>query len=50
VGILPLEEVATFGDPAELFFNVNTPEDLERARAIAARRGGEPERGRSGSQ
>ncbi len=47
VGILTLEEVATFGDPAELFFNVNTPEDLERARAIAARRVGERDRGRS---
>jgi molybdopterin-guanine dinucleotide biosynthesis protein A len=38
VGILSLEEVANFGDPAELFLNVNTPADLERARAIAADR------------
>ena len=37
VGILPLEEVATFGDPFELFFNVNTPEDLERAGEIEER-------------
>jgi len=38
VGILSLEEVANFGNPAELFLNVNTPEDLERARTIAAAR------------
>lgn len=31
VGILPLSEVARCGDPAALFFNVNTAEDLERA-------------------
>jgi molybdopterin-guanine dinucleotide biosynthesis protein A len=31
VGILPLTEVARCGDPAALFFNVNTAEDLERA-------------------
>ena len=37
VGILPLEEVATFGDPFELFFNVTTPEDLERAGEIEER-------------
>jgi molybdopterin-guanine dinucleotide biosynthesis protein A len=40
VGILPLAVVASFGDPAELFFNVNTPEDLERAREIDRRRPG----------
>lgn len=31
VGTLPLAQVRTFGDPARLFFNVNTPEDVERA-------------------
>lgn len=31
VGRLPLGEVQTFGDPSVLFFNVNTPDDLERA-------------------
>jgi molybdopterin-guanine dinucleotide biosynthesis protein A len=31
VGTLPLARVRTFGDPAHLFFNVNTPEDVERA-------------------
>ena len=29
--ILPLEDVAGFGDPEEMFFNVNTKEDLKRA-------------------
>jgi molybdopterin-guanine dinucleotide biosynthesis protein A len=32
-------EVARFGDPAVTFMNVNTPEELERAKTIAARRG-----------
>jgi molybdopterin-guanine dinucleotide biosynthesis protein A len=31
VGTLSLARVRTFGDPAHLFFNVNTPEDVERA-------------------
>jgi molybdopterin-guanine dinucleotide biosynthesis protein A len=31
VGTLPLARVRAFGDPARLFFNVNTPEDAERA-------------------
>jgi molybdopterin-guanine dinucleotide biosynthesis protein A len=39
VGILSLDQVRRFGDPAELFFNVNTPEDLERAEAVWRRRG-----------
>lgn len=39
VGILPLAAVQRFGDPAELFFNVNTPDDLARAEAIWQRRG-----------
>jgi molybdopterin-guanine dinucleotide biosynthesis protein A len=38
VGILPREDVASFGNPTELFFNVNTPEDLEHAMKIEARR------------
>ena len=29
--ILPLEDVAVFGDPAAMFFNVNTKDDLKRA-------------------
>lgn len=32
--ILPLHEVATFGDPSALFLNVNTPDDLEHARRL----------------
>ncbi|HEV2751809.1 MAG TPA: molybdenum cofactor guanylyltransferase [Gemmatimonadales bacterium] len=39
VGTLPLERVRAFGDPDELFFNVNTPADLERAEAAWRRRG-----------
>jgi len=31
LGTLPLARVRAFGDPARLFFNVNTPEDVERA-------------------
>ncbi len=31
VGTLPLARVRTFGDPARLFFNVNSPEDVEQA-------------------
>jgi molybdopterin-guanine dinucleotide biosynthesis protein A len=38
VGILSLAEVANFGNPAELFLNVNTPGDLERAGGHAAPR------------
>jgi len=34
VGILSLARVKTFGDPDTLFFNVNTPADLERAEAL----------------
>jgi molybdopterin-guanine dinucleotide biosynthesis protein A len=34
VGHLPLEAVARFGDPATLFFNVNTPDDLARAEEL----------------
>lgn len=39
VGTLPLERVRAFGEPDELFFNVNTPEDLQRAEAVWRRRG-----------
>jgi len=34
VGILSLADVKTFGDPDELFFNVNTPDDLARAEEL----------------
>jgi len=39
VGILSLAKVKGFGDPDELFFNVNTPEDLARAEALWRRHG-----------
>ena len=39
VGRLPLERVREFGDPEELFFNVNRPEDLEQAEGVWRRRG-----------
>lgn len=32
---IPLDIVRTFGDPAVLFMNLNTPADLERAEALA---------------
>ncbi|MCC6317833.1 MAG: molybdenum cofactor guanylyltransferase [Gemmatimonadaceae bacterium] len=35
--VLPEGEVRTFGDPSELFLNVNTTDDLARAQAIASR-------------
>ena len=38
VGILSLAQVQAFGDPGELFFNVNTPDDLERAEVLWQRR------------
>jgi molybdopterin-guanine dinucleotide biosynthesis protein A len=34
---LPLAEVRKAGDPNQLFFSVNTPADLERARAMLLR-------------
>jgi molybdopterin-guanine dinucleotide biosynthesis protein A len=37
VGILSLAEVRQFGDPDELFFNVNTPDDLARAEELCRR-------------
>jgi molybdopterin-guanine dinucleotide biosynthesis protein A len=33
---MSLEEVSTFGDPATMFMNVNTPLDLDRAESYAA--------------
>jgi molybdopterin-guanine dinucleotide biosynthesis protein A len=33
-------ELARYGDPAVVFMNVNTPQELEQARALAARGGG----------
>ena len=39
VGIVPLAQVRGFGDPDELFFNVNTPDDLVRAEVLWQRRG-----------
>jgi molybdopterin-guanine dinucleotide biosynthesis protein A len=38
VGRLPLAEVERFGNPDELFFNVNAPEELAAARAVQRRR------------
>jgi len=39
IGTMPLPRVRQFGDPAVLFFNVNTPDDLERAEALWRQRG-----------
>jgi molybdopterin-guanine dinucleotide biosynthesis protein A len=39
VGIVSLAQVRGFGDPDELFFNVNTPDDLARAEALCRRPG-----------
>jgi molybdopterin-guanine dinucleotide biosynthesis protein A len=33
-GILPLDRVRELGDPARLFFNLNTPDDLPEANAL----------------
>jgi molybdopterin-guanine dinucleotide biosynthesis protein A len=38
VGTLSLDRVRTFGEPTQLFFNVNAPDDLERAEAMWRRR------------
>ena len=38
-GTLSLARTRAFGDPTELFFNVNSPEDLEQAEAWWRRRG-----------
>jgi molybdopterin-guanine dinucleotide biosynthesis protein A len=42
VGILPLDEVRRFGDPATLFLNVNTPDELAQAEAAWLARGSSP--------
>jgi molybdopterin-guanine dinucleotide biosynthesis protein A len=42
VGILPLAEVRAYGDPAFLFFNVNTADDLARADDLWRRHGSSP--------
>jgi molybdopterin-guanine dinucleotide biosynthesis protein A len=34
VGIVPLDQVRQLGDPATLFFNLNTPDDLAKADAL----------------
>lgn len=39
VAIVPLAQVRRCGDPDELFFNVNTPDDLARAEALCRRHG-----------
>jgi len=39
VRVIQGEELLRFGDPAELFFNCNTPEDLEQARLRAQQEG-----------
>jgi hypothetical protein len=35
---LPLAEVAALGDPARIFSNVNTPDDLVAAHVVDAHR------------
>jgi GTP:adenosylcobinamide-phosphate guanylyltransferase len=32
--VLPLDEVRRLGDPARLFFNVNTADELARAESL----------------
>jgi len=39
VGVLPLDDVRAHGDPAALFFNVNTTDDLARAETLWRSRG-----------
>lgn len=39
VGILSLDEVRAFGDPARIFMNVNTPDDLTSAEVAWQERG-----------
>jgi molybdenum cofactor guanylyltransferase len=34
VGTLPVDQIQQFGDPATLFFNVNSPSDLKRAEEL----------------
>ncbi len=42
IGILPLSDVCRFGDPALLFFNVNTADDLARANELWRRHASSP--------
>src|SRR5262249_60606265 len=35
---IPASEIAAWGDPAVVFMNVNTPDELMRARALAGER------------
>ena len=39
IGILPLEAVKQHGNPEEMFFNVNTADDLQKAEDLWTRRG-----------
>ncbi|MGH7658573.1 MAG: molybdenum cofactor guanylyltransferase [Gemmatimonadales bacterium] len=39
VGILPLQDVARHGDPGMIFFNVNSPDDRERAEVLWRQQG-----------
>lgn len=39
VALLPAADVARFGDPGRMFMNVNTPEERERAEAVAGANG-----------
>ena len=43
--ILDFDDVRTFGDPARMFWNVNRPEDRERAERMAASGTGRPDTG-----
>lgn len=43
--ILDLDEVRSFGDPDRMFWNVNRPEDRERAERMAASERGRPDTG-----
>ena len=37
--VISERSVARFGDPERIFFNINSPEDLERAEQLLAGRG-----------
>lgn len=39
VGTLPVERIRQYGDPGRLFFNVNSPSDLERAEELLSESG-----------
>lgn len=47
VGILPLSEVARYGDPEVLFFNVNTADDLARTEELWRRESSPSSAGRT---